>query len=437
MMNTNPVMAIMIALTLGLTGVVGTTPAVAADAGLGKPRVTQVGTFGGIAYVQYDGIFQGQTSTGVYRVPYRITAPADPKRGNRTVVVEPSHFAVGLGILNTALGRDFLFSRGFAHAGIGWSTTSFGDGLNFRILDPTVPGVFIKGGIDDNGGRTDDEIIVDFARALASHGNAQQMLGRVDRRYLTGVSDSSDPVLRLITSGRAAGVFDFALPFTVSPYDPQTALAAGLYGGKLIIVNSEFEGTSADFVDRGLAPSQYRFYAVAGTPHIPDALAPDPSNMTTPASDYPELRAHFVQGNNWVRTGSTPQPSNHLKTSDGVTLDRDQNGNAISVDANGKSVPRLPFVELGEARYLVDFDRFWLFGSYDTVKTIADLGFKSHDKYIKAFEAKLANYSKAGYILTEDADAMRRRAALCPPLTFTETYRDHYDAFTTIVPCGP
>jgi hypothetical protein len=36
----------------------------------------------------------------------------------------------------------------------------------------------------------------------------------------------------------------------------------------------------------------------------------------------------------------------------------------------------------------------------------------------------------------EDATAMRERAALCPPLTFTETYRDHYDAFTAIVPCG-
>jgi hypothetical protein len=52
------------------------------------------------------------------------------------------------------------------------------------------------------------------------------------------------------------------------------------------------------------------------------------------------------------------------------------------------------------------------------------------------FEDKLADYVKVGYILKTDADAMGRRAALCAPLTFTETYRDHYDAFTAIVPCG-
>ena len=43
--------------------------------------------------------------------------------------------------------------------------------------------------------------------------------------------------------------------------------------------------------------------------------------------------------------------------------------------------------------------------------------------------------SRAGYIVKDDADGMRRRAALCLPLTFTETYRDQYDAFIAIVPC--
>ena len=40
-------------------------------------------------------------------------------------------------------------------------------------------------------------------------------------------------------------------------------------------------------------------------------------------------------------------------------------------------------------------------------------------------------------MLNEDATAMRTRAALCPPPTFTETYRDRYEAFTSMVPCGP
>ena len=113
----------------------------AADGGLGYSVKTPVGTFGGIAYVQYDGLFSGHTSTGPYSVPYRITAPADPARANRTVLVEPPHGAAGLGALNVYLRRNFLFSRGFVHAGIGWST------VGTRILDPSVPGSFIEGEI--------------------------------------------------------------------------------------------------------------------------------------------------------------------------------------------------------------------------------------------------------------------------------------------------
>ena len=109
-----------------------------------------------------------------------------------------------------------------------------------------------------------------------------------------------------------------------------------------------------------------------------------------------------------MKGGTKPPPSTQLKTSNDGTLVRDTNGNAISVDASGLSVPRLPFVELGEAHFIAGFT-----GSYDNVKTIQDLGFKSHDAYVKAFEDKLADYVKAGYILKEDADAMSRRAALC------------------------
>jgi hypothetical protein len=434
--------------SLALAAGVLLTPAIAAAAGgLGPPTsVTQLGTFGKIAYVQYDGIFEGQTSTGTYRVPYRITAPADPKRANRTVLVEPPHYFGGLLGLDVWLGRDFLLSRGFVHAGVGYSTAS-PEGGNMRILDPNVPGVFINGGviIDDGSGvpengRTDDEIIADFARALVVDANAQAMIGRVDRRYLTGVSDSSAPVDRLITSGRAAGVFDFALPYTTAG-DLQAALP-GLYSGKLIVVNSELEGTSAGLVDIGVAPGQYRFYAVAGAPHIPDSLMPpavNPGSKTTPASYQPELRAHFLQGDSWVQKGKAPPPSNHLKTSDGVTLDRDMNGNALSVDANGNAVPRLPIVELGEAHYVVPSAVDFLLGSYDNVKKIADLGLKDNKPaYRQAFDKALKDYLKAGYILKEDADAMSSRAALCPGQTFTETYRDHYDAFTTIGPtCSP
>src|SRR5688572_4361988 len=39
---------------------------------IGAPQLSPVGTFGGIDYVQYLGVFEGETSTGGFRVPYQI-----------------------------------------------------------------------------------------------------------------------------------------------------------------------------------------------------------------------------------------------------------------------------------------------------------------------------------------------------------------------------
>jgi len=423
--RSSTVSSFVLAVVLLLTGL-----PVMADGIIGHPVVTPAGTFGGIAYSRYDGLFEGSTSTGAYRVPYRITVPADPRRSNRTVVVEPPHFAMGLGSLSLYLRPDLLFPRGFVHAGVGWSTASFGPNLNMRILDPTMPGAFIAGGVPDGNGRTDDEIIVDFARALSSDPVARLVLGRVERRYLVGFSDSSDAVLRLITSGRAADVFDFALPFIASGWDAQAALGLGLFTGKIIVVDSEFDDPTG-LRDRGGVPHQYRFYVVAGTPHRPDPLdVASPANKTTPASYAAALRAHFLQGHRWVEHGTQPPPSTHLQTARDGTYVRDPNGNALTANMHDRTVPRLPFVELGEARFISDF-----FGSYDGVRTIYEMGFRNHRQYLDAFYDKLSEYVKADYMLEEDAEVMRRRARLCPPLTFTETYRDYYASFVAVTAC--
>jgi hypothetical protein len=396
---------------------------------------TPAGTWAGITYTQYDGVFTGATSTGTYRVPYRITAPADLHKGNRTVVVEPPHAAAGLGALDGALGRDLFFTRGFAHAGIGWSTTNFGPGEDLRILDPSVPGVFINGGFTDPdfGGNTDDEIITDFARTLKVDADARSMLGHVKRRYLTGFSDSADPVMRILNGGHAEGVFDLVFPWIAFGDDPQTMLAGGGHM-KVVIVDSEWQvESSANFVDRGVARDRYRSYSVAGSPHIPDIFDGGFASMTTPASYQPELRAHFLQAHLWVTRHQKPADSSQLLMSGGALV-RDANGNAISIDAKGHPLPRLPILELGEARFFGDD----FLGTYDQVKTLADLGFRSKHAtkdYLHAFDKALDEYAKAYDILPEDQDAMLRRAALCPGLTYSEAYRDHYDAFAAIAPC--
>ena len=386
----------------------GVSDAIAGSDDIAAPTTAiPAGSFDGVDYVQHDGVFTGHTSTGAFRVPYRITAPVDPDDGNGAVVVEPPHFATGLGTLAFQLGRRFLLGRRFTHAGVGYSTTSFGPGLDQRILDPSVPGTFIEGGVADGNGRTDDEIVADFARTLVTDADAQAMVGQVRDTYLTGFSDSASAPMRLVASGQADGVFELVLPFTVeSPLDPQAALGEGRFDGKVLIVNSAADDSS-NLVDAGAHPDQYRFYAVAGTPHVSDPLVPLFSNQTTPASWIPALRAHFLQAHRWVHNRVAPPPSSGVD--DG---------------------PHLPFVELGEAVFHTGF-----LGSYDNVKTITQLRFATHRAYAKAFNAAVDAYARAGSILPDEASQMRRRASLCPPLTYTETYRDHYARFVAITPC--
>jgi hypothetical protein len=405
-------------------------PSTASAAGKLQPplKTSSLGTFGGVRYVQYDGLFVGKTSTGNYSVPYRISAPANPRRTTRsTVLVEPPHYATGTYLREAWLGRPFLFGRGFLHASVGYSTTTSGPFV-YRILDPAAQGVFIDGGVVDGNGRTDDEIVVDFARALRSDPVARLLMGVAARRYLGGFSDSADPVKRIVASGLAEDVFDLALPITTgSENDPQASIKDGKYSGKVITVDSEFEwyyGRALE--DRNETPDHYRFFIVPGTPHVPDPLCPGFfSNNSTPASWQPALRAHFLQGHAWVTQSNAPPTSTRLATADGE-IARDLNGNALLVEITGTSAPRLPFVELGEAKFITGF-----LGTYEPQPppTIEQLGFSSFDEYLAAFGGALNAQVQARYILREDANVLLKRAGLSPPETFTDNYFRRYDEF--------
>jgi hypothetical protein len=327
------------------------------------------------------------------------------------VLVEPPHFAVGTVVRDHWLGPDLLFGGRFSYGAVGWSTATLEGEVTNRILDPGARGVFIRGGgpMPGEDGRTDDEIIVDFARALGNDRVALRLLGSVERRYLSGASDSSEAVKRIIDSGLADGLFELALPITTDqPFDPQVAIAAGRYRGKVITVDSEFEWFDARAAeDRGGSPGLYRSYFVAGTPHIPDPLWSFFSNETTPASWKPELRARFVQGNAWVRTGAPPPPSTRLATTSSGDIERDSNGNAVLVDITGQPVPRLPFVELGEATFVTGF-----LGTYQPQPppSIQELGYGAHSEYLAEFDGAVANQLSAGSLLPADAQSLRDRA---------------------------
>jgi hypothetical protein len=176
---------------------------------------------------------------------------------------------------------------------------------------------------------------------------------------------------------------------------------------------------------------------VPGTLHIPDPLCSGFfSNNTTPAGFQPALRAHFMQGHEWVTQGVAPPTSTRLKTTDGGEIARDSNGNALLVEIMGASVPRLPFVELGEATFIVPIPGATeppdlLLGTYapQPPPTIEQLGFSGFPEYLTAFEEALDEKVEARYMLEEDAKVLLKRAGLFPPATFTDNYFGHYNEF--------
>ena len=104
---------------------------------------TPAGSFDGVDYVQYDGVFAGRTSTGAFRS--RTASPRQSIPTTATVPWSSSH--------RTSPRAWAPLSSSWAvrscsdevhHAGVGYSTTSFGPGLDQRILDPTVPGTYIE-----------------------------------------------------------------------------------------------------------------------------------------------------------------------------------------------------------------------------------------------------------------------------------------------------
>ena len=430
----------------GLSAILFIPALATAEGKLDRPhRISALGTYGGVSYNRYDGFFSGRTSTGDYRVPYRIDAPTNSSLGNGAVIMEPPHFAAGPALPEAFLGRRLLFGQRFAHAAVGYSLITFGDPdhtITNRIIDPAAKGVFIHGGVvlPFEDGPTDDEITVDFARALTTDGVARAMLGTVQHRYLAGFSDSSSPVKRIIWSGAAEGVFDLVMPIIAdSDDDPQLAIADGRYSGKVMTVDSEVEwfyGRALE--DRGGSPEHYRYFIVAGTPHVAHDIA------ATPATYMAALRAHFIQAHRWVTEGVPPPPSTLLAMTyaslshcdavippdlrpapDELKIDRDENCNALMAG----SATRLPALVLGEATFITGF-----LGDYapKPPATLSALGFSSDADYLAAFDAAVDAQVASGDMLPDDAAIYRARARMSPGATFTESYFARYADFSAL-----
>ena len=383
----------------------------------------RIGTFNCIAYERHQGEFVGQTRDGSFAVPYEITTPVNPAEGSRTFVCEPPHFTSGTVARDVYLGTEFLYNQGFSHAAVGYSN------LFRRILNPN-PGfaLKIKGQpvtvVPPPPGRpeevTDTNILRQFALALRQSSPA--FWGQVARLYAIGFSDSGNAVHE-VYQPFGHKLFDLSFACTAL-YRAPVKLAEQK---PIIVFNSE-----ADFDARGRADAnfpQYRWYAVAGGAHIPDAVltrrafpgsangsGPPAIAGTSPLNWLPIIRGLFRAGDEWARAGKQPPPSAVLEVNAHGQLKRDALGNALGGI-------RHPALVAGEARFLASVtgcNGWRLFGGYDNVRRMTAAEFPQYLKtFTKATEALLA----ARFLLPGGRDRLLREAQLQRPDTYTLNYQ--------------
>lgn len=399
------------------------------------------GTLGGVAFVRHTGIFRGQTSLGAFRMPYEIVTPEDSALGNGTVLVEPPHFSGATG-RDQVLGRELLFGGGYSYASVG-----FGE-YGFNVLDPDARKLRIAGGpvgvvsIASPDGTIDEEILVQFAQALRSDGFARSVLGPVDRLYAYGTSQTASVLLELrraVVGTESRGLFDFTLLHTAL-WDPPFAVDATfdrLQGGfeplegmgRVVFVESEGDLVVSDaeqFRDAVGVPG-YRVYEVAGAAHAPRA--------SNPLDHFPVVRAMFVAGDRWVRSGTEPPPSTLLEKAPPGEPDPVygwETGIARDQDLNARGGVRLPDLAVGRKRYVasdsatrpenlppgVPASFSVLSGS--TVDLACELApgsdtdaprFRDHEAYVDAFGRQVEELRRRGFLLEADAGVLKERAA--------------------------
>lgn len=387
-----------------------------------KPPTTseKVGGYNDITYVRHQGQFvweNGVDRAQSFSVPYEITTPSDPTEGNRTFVFEPPHHTGGPVSRNAYLGPEFLFSQGFSHASVGYSN------VRMRILNPkpgfpmkikNVPITMIDFG--QPGAVTDTNILSLFANALKQ----SSFLGPVERIYGIGFSDSGN-TLHQVYQQVGHRLFDLSFACTANYLAPFPAQ------NPIIIFNTE-----RDFDSRAIPDPQfpqYRWYAVAGAPHIPDAAltrpwfkdgTTPPIAGTTPLDWSPFIRALFVAGDQWVRQGTQPPASVTLMVNSQGLIARD-------VMCNALGGIRHPALENGEATFINSVVRpnlepkFWEnFGGYGSPKK--KLTSSEFPQYLESFTTATEALVAARYLLPEDGELLIKGAEIQPPNTFTRNY---------------
>jgi hypothetical protein len=411
-----------------------------ADGGIDPDTIVanDFGRFNGIDYVQYDAMFEGETSTNhPYRVPCQMIAPAPWEEGSGVLVFDwlnnsliffffgPDGFQLPL--LRLGAGDDFLCSSGHAYAAI----RSDPNVLGLPWLNPEfeATGEFIAVPADEF------EIVRDFVGALTVDPVASDLVGSIERTTAFGYSESGYKLRGFVRDPLGRYVFDLSISGgtgAVSAFPNGVFLDAGLdplpppaAGGLELSINTETEAVDVDFnqlhtIRRDARNARsYEFAGAAHNAAIPEtyallALSGAPDIETVNPLDWtPFVRALFVAGLEWT-DGVEPPPSIWLNRPGDPAIVRDDKGNALVRYVGGRRVTtpffRHPEVGVGLGRYGA------IYGEEFTLRYLSgefiDLShtFRRHGEYVAKITAHTLLLFELGYLLEPDAREIIRRA---------------------------
>lgn len=392
--------------------------------------------------------------TAPYRTRILVVRPIDPKKFNGTVIVHWQNVTAGyeLGTVNEG---EYL--RGYAWVGVSAQKVGIDgfpgpDAAGLRQWDPQRYGSLTHPGDDYSF-----DIYAQAGRAVSPKREGADPLAKlpVKRLIAAGASQSAGRLRAYINGIHPLDhVFDAYIPYIdfarSMPFTARTAAAAATPATApnpaalnsaapilnrantivrtdldvpVFVVNSETE-TDGYVVSRQPNTDKFRFWEVAGTSHVNVARAflGHPEKELRPGltmNDFdspnwlsyrPVYDAAIRHMHIWLTTKKAP-PEAPLIEVTGVNpakINRDAKGNAIggirlpeiavpSSEHRGSGTTKPGGYRLG---FLYGFSREF------TKEELAAL-YPSSAAFLKAYDAALADVVKKGYVLKEDAPAMR------------------------------